>query len=70
MKAVLEDEIEAVMAAYLEAKGEPALGRIESAMYEDGFQWNFKGKVVGVSFYLREILLAIVSIHAQVSFSD
>jgi exocyst complex component 2 len=66
MKSNVDEEIETLVTGYLESKGEPALGRMESAMYEDGFQWNFKGQVTTVSFYLREVLLAVVSMHAQV----
>ncbi|XP_050399054.1 exocyst complex component 2 [Patella vulgata] len=52
--------------AYLEQKTDPIIGTIEPNMYKAGFDWKNWKQLSGVRSYLKEVILSIIEVHAEV----
>lgn len=50
----------------LEAKCDPIIGAIEPNMYAGAFDWRKCVEPVGVSSYIKEILMSMIEVHAEV----
>lgn len=57
---------ERVFEAYMELKCDPIVGTIEQSMYTGRFDWNNCLEPVGARAYIKEILLSMIAIHAEV----
>ncbi|XP_048254965.1 exocyst complex component 2-like [Haliotis rufescens] len=52
--------------AYIEQKSDPIVGAMEPNMYRGGFEWKHWKKPTGVRHYLKEILMSMIEVHAEV----
>lgn len=50
----------------LEAKCDPIVGVIEPHMYAGSFDWKKCAKPIGVSSYIKEALMSMIEVHAEV----
>lgn len=52
--------------AYIEEKSNPIVGVMEQNMYRGCFDWNSCGRPLGVRNYLKEVLMGMIEVHAEV----
>lgn len=52
--------------AYIEEKSNPIVGVMEQNMYRGCFDWNTCGRPIGVRNYLKEVLMGMIEVHAEV----
>ncbi|KAL3858816.1 hypothetical protein ACJMK2_009069 [Sinanodonta woodiana] len=52
--------------AYVEEKSNPIIGAMEPNMYRGRFNWANYNRVNGVRNYLKEVLMGMIEIHAEV----
>ncbi|CAG5128462.1 unnamed protein product, partial [Candidula unifasciata] len=52
--------------SYIEQKSDPIIGAMEPNMYRGGFNWKTWKNPVGVRNYLKEIIMSIIEVHAEV----
>lgn len=52
--------------AYLEHKCDPIVGAIEPKMYANQFDWKKCPKPIGVSAYVKDIVMNMIAVHAEV----
>ncbi|XP_029647749.1 exocyst complex component 2-like isoform X1 [Octopus sinensis] len=52
--------------AYIEEKSNPIVGAMEQNMYRGSFDWNTCTKPVAVRSYLKEVLMGMIEVHAEV----
>lgn len=52
--------------AYVEEKSNPILGTMEHNMYRGGFDWKTCQKPKGVRNYLKEVIMRMIEVHAEV----
>ncbi|KAK8769331.1 hypothetical protein V5799_014204 [Amblyomma americanum] len=50
----------------LEAKCDPIVGAIEPSMYAGAFDWKRCPEPIGVSPYIKEVLMNLIEVHAEV----
>ncbi|XP_041376144.1 exocyst complex component 2-like isoform X2 [Gigantopelta aegis] len=52
--------------AYIEQKSDPIVGCIETNMYRGGFDWKKSKQPTDVRSYLKEMLMGMIEVHAEV----
>lgn len=52
--------------AYIEEKSNPIVGGIEQNMYRGRFDWKSCKKPVGVRNYLKDVIMKMIEVHAEV----
>lgn len=52
--------------SYIEQKSDPIIGAMEPSMYFGGFSWKTCPTPVGVRSYLKENLMSMIEVHAEV----
>ena len=52
---------------FLEEKSNPIVGALEQNMYAGRFDWNDCLQSIGVRRYLKDALMGIIEVHAEVS---
>ncbi|XP_062584867.1 exocyst complex component 2-like isoform X2 [Saccostrea cucullata] len=52
--------------AYVEEKSNPIVGAIEQNMYRGGFEWKTCKKPTGVRNYVKEMIMKMIEVHAEV----
>ncbi|ESO82768.1 hypothetical protein LOTGIDRAFT_108931 [Lottia gigantea] len=52
--------------AYIEQKTDPIIGTMEPNMYKSGFNWKTWKHITGVRSYLKEVIISIIEVHAEV----
>lgn len=52
--------------SYLEQKSDPIIGAMEPCMYRGGFSWKTCPTPTGVRSYLKENLMSMIEVHAEV----
>ncbi|XP_064599052.1 exocyst complex component 2-like [Liolophura sinensis] len=52
--------------AYVEEKSNPIIGTMEQNMYLGQFDWNQCGKPKGVRSYLKQVIMGMIQVHAEV----
>ncbi|GAB1601968.1 exocyst complex component 2-like isoform X1 [Argonauta hians] len=52
--------------AYIEEKSNPIVGAMEQNMYRGNFDWNTCTRPVAVRSYLKEVLMGMIEVHAEV----
>ncbi|XP_013403813.1 exocyst complex component 2 isoform X2 [Lingula anatina] len=57
---------EKLFEAYVEEKSNPIIGALEQNMYAGRFNWDECLKPVGVRSYLKEALMGLIRVHAEV----
>ncbi|KAK3086910.1 hypothetical protein FSP39_025328 [Pinctada imbricata] len=61
-----EDLDDSLFEAYVEEKSNPIVGAIEQNMYKGGFSWKTCGKPSGVRNYLKQVIMHMIEVHAEV----
>ncbi|KAL5021978.1 hypothetical protein ScPMuIL_001133 [Solemya velum] len=52
--------------AYIEEKSNPIVGALEQNMYRGKFDWKTCKKPIGVRNYLKEVIMGMIEVHAEV----
>lgn len=52
--------------SYIEQKADPILGIMEVNMYKGGFNWKTWKNPTGVRKYLKDIVMSLIEVHAEV----
>ncbi|XP_078337720.1 exocyst complex component 2-like isoform X2 [Crassostrea virginica] len=65
-KDTYEDLDDSLFEAYVEEKSNPIVGAIEQNMYKGGFEWKTCKKPTGVRNYIKEMIMRIIEVHAEV----
>ncbi|KAK7114741.1 exocyst complex component 2-like [Littorina saxatilis] len=52
--------------SYIEQKSDPIIGAMEPCMYRGGFSWKTCPSPTGVRSYLKENLMSMIEVHAEV----
>lgn len=55
-----------LFSSYIEQKSDPILGVMEPNMYRGGFNWKTWKNPTGVRNYLKEIIMSLTEVHAEV----
>ncbi|XP_005101772.1 exocyst complex component 2 [Aplysia californica] len=55
-----------LFSSYIEQKSDPILGAMEPNMYRGGFNWKTWKNPSGVRNYLKEIIMSVIEVHAEV----
>ncbi|XP_048748841.2 exocyst complex component 2-like isoform X2 [Ostrea edulis] len=61
-----EDLDDSLFEAYVEEKSNPIVGAIEQNMYRGGFEWKTCKKPTGVRNYIKEMIMKMIEVHAEV----
>ncbi|XP_042900895.1 exocyst complex component 2 isoform X1 [Parasteatoda tepidariorum] len=64
--ARFQEVISKLFEAYVERKADPIVGAIEPRMYASCFSWESDYKPTGVSIYIKQTILDMSEIHAEV----
>lgn len=65
-KDTYEDLDDSLFEAYVEEKSNPIVGAIEQNVYKGGFQWKTCKKPTGVRNYIKDMIMKIIEVHAEV----
>ena len=55
-----------LFSSYIEQKSDPILGAMEPNMYRGGFNWKTWKNASGVRNYIKEIIMSVIEVHAEV----